>query len=278
MVSELLEHGRKKLSQASFSPPRREANLLLGHVLGLSEAQILARSTEEVSESASQRFIELLGRRVEGEPVAYLLGHREFYGRNFRVDSRVLIPRPETEHLVETVLALPLPRYPKILDLGTGSGCLAATFAAELGDASIVAVDRSPGALELAAVNLRALGQSARVRLLASDLAQSLALESFDIVVSNPPYIGHEERAGLSPEVRDFEPHQALFPPGAADSMIARLITESSSLRSGAFLVFEISHRQSDRVRNLLERSAFELERLVEDYQGIPRIVVARRR
>lgn len=277
MVGELLELGRSKLADLSFAPPTREAHLLLGHVLGLSEAQVLARSGDQVPDSAGREFIALLDRRTQGEPVAYLLGQREFYGRTFRVDSRVLIPRPETEHLVEAVLALDLSRAPRILDLGTGSGCIASTLAAELPGAFVVAIDRSAAALDLAWTNIQAIGVGDRVHLAAADLATAIRLDSFDVVVSNPPYVGHDEKPDLSCEVLDFEPHSALFPPGESDSIIRRLIAESTALRRGAHLVFEIGHRHGGVVQAALDESAFELDRLVADYQDIPRVAIARK-
>lgn len=277
MVGDLAEIGRRRLAGAPFEAPGREAYLLLGHVLEWTEAQVLARSDREVEPGAVREFEDLLERRLRGEPVAYLVGRREFYGRDFRVDSRVLIPRPETEHLVEAALALSLGEGAKILDLGTGSGCLAITLGLEMPGASIVAGDLSIAALALARVNARSL-EARNVRLLASDLAASVELEGFDLVVSNPPYVGLEEGPTLSPEVRDFEPHVALFSPGEAESVVRRLITELAPLRPGAFLVFEIGHLQSPRVEEVLSTSCFSLEKFIPDYQGIPRTVVARRR
>ncbi|MCP4202179.1 MAG: peptide chain release factor N(5)-glutamine methyltransferase [bacterium] len=276
MIGALVERGRKRLAEAPFEVSRREAYLLLGHVLDLTEAQILARWEDDVNTEAEEAFRDLLDRRLRGEPVAYLLGRREFYGRTFRVDSRVLIPRPETEHLIETALALPLGARPRILDLGTGSGCIAITLALELAGSSVTAVDASVAALVLAARNAQDLGASS-VRPMAADLAGSTALDDFDLVVSNPPYVGREEAAAMSIEVRGFEPHQALFPSGDADSLIRRLATELAGLPSGAFLLFEIGHLQSRRAEKILDASAFVLERIVDDYQGIPRVVVARR-
>lgn len=275
MIGELVEMGRNRLAAAPFELSPRESYLLLGHLLELTEAQLLARWTDDVDVSATEAFDSLLERRLRGEPVAYLLGRREFFGRRFSVDPRVLIPRPETEHLIETALALPLDA-PRILDLGTGSGCIAVTLALELPGSSVVAVDKSVGALALARRNARDLGAS-NVRVLAADLGSSLALDDFDLVVSNPPYVRRDEAAGLSIEVSGFEPHEALFPPGDADSFVRRLAEELASLRSGSFLVFEIGHLQSRQTERILASSAFALERMVEDYQGIPRVALARR-
>src|SRR3954471_4523721 len=179
----------------------REARLLLGHVLGLSEARVIARQETEVPPETERRFRDLLARRLTGEPVAYLIGEREFWGRPFAVDSRVLIPRPETEHVVEVALQERLPERPWVLDVGTGSGILAVTLALEIPGARTVATDLSPGALAVAAQNARRLG--ATVRLVRTDLTAGLDLARFDLVVSNPPYIDPEDAPSLSPEVRD---------------------------------------------------------------------------
>ncbi len=154
----LVAAARARLKTAPFEPSPREALLLVGRVLGLSEAQVLARGGEAVPEAAAREIEALLVRRLAGEPVAYLFGEREFFGRSFAVDPRVLIPRPETEHLVEIALALPLPARPRILDLGTGSGAIAVTLALELPAARVVATDRSPAALAVAAGTRAATG------------------------------------------------------------------------------------------------------------------------
>src|SRR5262249_43661580 len=152
-------------------------------------------------------------------------GEREFYGRRFAVDRRVLIPRPETEHVVEAALGLPLPTAPRILDVGTGSGCLAATLALELRGARAVACDLSPGALAVAAGNARRHGVAGRVAAVGSDLGAGLDLARFDLVVSNPPYVDPAELPGLSPEVRGFEPRVALVSPGRGVAVLARLFS-----------------------------------------------------
>ncbi len=217
-VGQLLAAARRLLAATPFGAPPREASLLLGRVLGLSEAQLLARDREPMAADAAARFEALLARRLAGEPVAYLTGEKEFWGRPFRVDRRVLIPRPETEHVVEAALAERLPERPRLLDVGTGSGCLAVTLALELPGARVAATDLSPAALALAAANARALGAGARVSFLAADLAAGLDLGAFDLVVSNPPYIDPAELPELSPEVCAFEPRLALSPPARAIS------------------------------------------------------------
>lgn len=274
---QLLAEARPLLAATPFGAPPREARLLLGHVLGLSEAQILAREEMEVPSEAERRFRELLARRLGGEPVAYLTGEREFWGRPFHVDSRVLIPRPETEHIVEAALAERLPPAPWILDVGTGSGILAVTLALEKPGARVVATDLSPGALAVADRNARRHGVRGQVHLTGLDLTDGLDLSRFDLVVSNPPYVDRSEIPEISPEVLDFEPHRALFPPGDGDSILARLFQECAGLRSGIALAVEIGRGQLDAVRRHAGSSGLEVAEVREDYAGIPRTVVLRR-
>jgi release factor glutamine methyltransferase len=276
-VRDLLADARARLAAAPFQPPLREAALLLGRVLGLSEAQILAREEHEVAPEAAERFRALLARRLTGEPVAYLFGEREFFGRIFHVDRRVLIPRPETEHTVEEALAAPLPPSPWILDIGTGSGCLAVTLALEIPGARSVATDLSPGALEVAAGNARRLGAGGRFHAVGADLARGLDLGRFDLVVSNPPYIDRADAPSLSPEVCDFEPHLALFAPGSGDSVLARLFTELAALRSGARLILEIGYGQLGSVRRQAEAAGWLFLGARDDYAGIPRVLTLQR-
>lgn len=275
-AGQLLAEARPRLAATPFGASTREASLLLGHVLGLSEARLLARTDEVVSPEAERRFRELLERRLTGEPVAYLLGEREFYGRPFHVDSRVLIPRPETEHIIEAALEERLPPEPWILDVATGSGCIAVTLALEIPGARVVATDLSPGALAVADRNARRHEVRDRVHLLGTDLADGLDLSRFDLAVSNPPYVDRSEIPEISPEVLDFEPHLALFPPGAGDSVYARLFARCAELRSGIALAVEIGRGQLDAVRRHAAASGLELASVRNDYSGIPRTVVLR--
>jgi release factor glutamine methyltransferase len=271
-AGDLLARARERLSAAPFAPPRREALLLLGHVLGLTEAQVLARPERAVPAAAAARFEGLLERRLGGEPVAYLTGVKEFYGRPFAVDSRVLIPRPETEHVIEAALAAPLPPRPRILDLGTGSGCLAVTLALELPGARVVATDASPAALAVAAANARRLG-AAGVRCAAADRYSGLDLAAFDLVVANPPYIDPADAASLSPEITGFEPHAALFAPGRGEAMLADLIAGAAALRPGTSLVVEIGRGQLLALRRHAAPAGLHVAAVIDDYAGIPRAI-----
>lgn len=276
-VDQVLVAARRRLRRASFEPSPREAMLLLAHVSGLDEVQLLTHPDRPLDPEVVNRFDFLLARRLEGEPVAYLTGQREFFGRSFEVDERVLVPRPETEHLVETALELSLPRRARILDIGTGSGCIAITLAAELPAAVVTATDRSLAALAVAARNSRRHEVRRRVRLLATDLATGLELADLDLVVTNPPYVAPQERSTLSPEVRDFEPPEALFAPPGELMLLSRLLDDLAPLPAATPVAIELGFGQAELLPAILERTAFELVRLVPDYAGIPRVALLRR-
>jgi|CXWL01.1.fsa_nt_gi release factor glutamine methyltransferase len=272
-----MRSARASLRGAGVESPGREASLLLGILTGWSEAQVIARSDVELSADLAAELASLLARRASGEPFAYLAGAREFFGRPFRVDPRVLIPRPETELLVAAVLELPLPPAPRILDVGTGSGAIAVTLARELPAASVVASDISPAALAVARRNAQAL--DARIHFVATDLALALRLGSFDVVVSNPPYIAVEDSATLPATVRDFEPALALFAGDRGLAVVDRLLAAGEDLPLGAFLLFEIGAGQSASLRErVAARARFELLAIAPDHAGIPRVVVLKRR
>lgn len=277
-IDQLLAEARPRLAATPFGAPAREASLILGRVLELSEAQILAHGEREVPDELAARFRSLLERRLTGEPAAYLFGEREFYGRPFQVDPRVLIPRPETEHLVEAALETPLPDRPWILDVGTGSGILPVTLALESPGARVVATDVSPGALAVTSLNARRLGVRDRIFPVGADLARGLDLGRFDLVVSNPPYIDWSDAPGLSAEVYNFEPHVALFAPGSGDSLYARLFLEAGALRSGIRLLVEIGYGQLDAVRRHARASGLQVLDVRLDYAGIPRVLILERR
>ncbi len=277
-IGELLRDARQRLAATPFEAPRREAALLLARVLDRGEASILAHTEEAVPAVAAERFGALLERRLAGEPVAYLFGEREFYGRLFAVDPRVLIPRPETEHLIEAVLALDLPPRPTIADVGTGSGAIAVTLALELPGARLLATDISPGALAVARANAWSHGAAGRVALAAADLVSALDLARVDLVVSNPPYVDPAVAAELSPEVTGFEPHAGLFAPNRGRAVIARLLAETADLSAGTHMVLEIGHDQGDWLAAAAgEHENWELIEIVRDYGDVPRTAILRR-
>lgn len=270
--------GRRTLADAGIASPGREAALLLGALLDLSEVQIRARDDQPVAETVAARYAALLARRAAGEPMAYLLGRREFFGREFRVDERVLIPRPETELLVEIALAADLPETATVLDIGTGSGCLALTLAAERPRWRVRATDLSLAALACARTNARRLGLAGRVDFVAADLAAPLALAAFDLVVANPPYIDPLEPALAALDVRTYEPHLALFAAERGLAVLARLFGLAESLHEDALLACEIGFGQLDAVLDLAgECPGLELVEIRSDLAGIARDVVFRR-
>ncbi|MEL7060993.1 MAG: peptide chain release factor N(5)-glutamine methyltransferase [Acidobacteriota bacterium] len=257
---------------------RREGALLLAQTLSLEEASMRAWPERRVAAAAAEQFRALLARRADGEPVAYLLGEREFWGRSFAVDDRVLVPRPETEHLVEAALErLVDDAAPRILDVGTGSGCLAVTLACEIPTARIVASDLSAGALAVATANARRHGVGERVLAVRADLARGLPLGAFDLVVSNPPYVAPD--ASLPRDVAGYEPHQALFAAEGGRAALRRLLDAAAFLRAGAHLLLEIGHDQGAWLRAAAAaRPHLGLVELIRDYGGHERTAVLRRR
>lgn len=277
----LVREARERLARAPFDTSPREAALLVGLALGLDEVGVLTRSRDPVAPEAAARFRHLLDRRAAGEPFAYLKGEREFYGRPFAVDRRVLIPRPETEHLVETTLELlaGAPAGPlRVLDVGTGSGCIAVTLDLELRgdgrDARVVATDRSPGALAVARANARRLG--ARVAFVHTDLAAGLDLARFDAVVSNPPYLAPAEARVISREVRDHEPGAALFAEADGFAVMDRLLALRQRLRPGARLLLEIGASQQVELLQRSRAAGWQIEGALRDLAGRPRVVALR--
>ena len=256
---------------------RRDARILLAHVLEARSPGAIDPSAP-LSGAQKQRFLSLWRRRRAGEPVQYLLGEWDFFGRTFRVDRRALIPRPETEHLVEE--ALREVRAPgRILDLGCGSGILAVTLALAFPAAVVVAVDVSFAALALARENAASHGVLDRVRLLGADWLSAIGSARFDLAVSNPPYVAVEERETLPVSVRDFEPHRALFASSGGVAEIARLLADVPAvLAPGAPFLFEFGFGQRDAVAAAIETErAWTLRRFVPDLAGIPRVAVLRR-
>jgi release factor glutamine methyltransferase len=276
-VAELRRQGRRRLADSAAATGPREATLLLSRVLGLSEAQLLARSEQPVSSRHAAQYGTLLERRAAGEPVAYLLGEREFYGRSFLVDRRVLIPRPETEHLVEVTLDLVSGAPASVLDVGTGSGCIAVTLALEAPNLTVFASDVSLDALDVARSNCRRLAGPGAVCLFACDLLDGLDLGIIDLVVSNPPYLAPGEAAAMTPDVLEHEPHLALFAPPDGLAQLRRLLRGARGLRPGATLALEVGAAQAPQVAELAGEQ-FEVARIERDYAGHERVVCLRRR
>jgi len=250
---------------------------LLLHVLGKNKAWLLAHADDDLPEDQVVRYTQLLERRYLGEPIQYITGEAEFYGLPMRVTPDVLIPRPETEHLVEKALALAAAfERARIVDVGTGSGAIAVALAHNLPEARITAIDISAAALEIARQNAERNGVSGRIRFLQSDLLAAVAADRFEIIVSNPPYVSTVDRDSLSVEVREHEPAQALFAGDDGLAVYRRLISDAFAvLEVGGFLVMEIGYGQSEAIAGLLEQTGFTRIEFVPDLQGIPRVAVA---
>ena len=271
-VHTALAQGARLLEDAGVAVPRLTAEVLLGHAMRVERVYLFAHPERELAEVEWLHYGRYLHERLNGKPTQYITRKQEFYGREFRVTPDVLIPRPETEHVVEVALELtPSPR--RVLDIGTGSGALAVTLQLETG-ASALATDLSPAAARVAADNAARLG--ARVGIVVCDLMSAVAGASVDLVVSNPPYVPLHQREGLQREVRDFEPHLALFAGESGFELYDRIVSDSPRvLRAGGWLVMELGFGSVEHVTALL--SGWPDRRVVPDLAGIPRVIAARR-
>jgi release factor glutamine methyltransferase len=257
----------------------RDAELLLLDTLRLTKAQFLANPTRELTSAELSLYLEAIARRAHHEPVQYITGHQEFYGLRLRVTPAVLIPRPETEHLVEAVLErLPHDKPTSIADIGVGSGAICIALAAHLPQATITALDISAEALKVARANAETHKVASRIRFAESDLLSAAGTGArFDAVVSNPPYVSTVDRPALHPEVREHEPHTALFAEEKGLGVYRRLIPQASAaLHPGGLLAMEIGQGQRDAIASLL--SGWNEVSFVNDLQQIPRVALARRR
>lgn len=235
----------------------------------------MAHSSDDVGFEYWNRYYELLERRYNGEPIQYITGETEFYGLPFRVTPDVLIPRPETEHLVEIVIELAARFKPlRIVDIGTGSGAIAVALAHHLPDAAITAIDLSADALTIAQENAKRNGVT--IRFLQGDLLAPVAHEKFDLIVSNPPYVPEPDRPTLSIEVRDHEPALALFAGPDGLDIYRRLIPQAfPCLIPNGYLALEIGYGQSSAIEALLTNSGFQQVEFLPDLQQIPRVAIA---
>jgi release factor glutamine methyltransferase len=261
---------------------RRDAETLLLHLFKRNDperntAWLIAHWNNPTDHETE--FRALVERRLAGEPIQYIFGETEFYGLPFLVTPDVLIPRPETEHLVEKALELAAQFIaPRIVDLGAGSGAIAVTLAHQLPHAQITAIDLSSAALAVARENAERNGVSSRIRFLCGNLLAPVAEERFEIVVSNPPYVPSGDRASLAVEVRDYEPALALFAGDDGLEVYRRLIPAAfAALIPGGFVALEIGFGQSPAIAELLAVSGFERIEFVQDLQSIPRVACAQR-
>lgn len=273
--------GREHLAALGIDEAGITAEVLLRHALDLSRTELYRAWDRPVEAGAWARYQDLLAERAGGRPVAYITGHREFMGLDFLVDERVLIPRPETEALVETVLDILRERAtPIVADIGTGSGAIAVSVAMLRPDAGVLATDLSADALEVARANAARHGIGDRIRFFQGDLLDPLigAGHRVDVIASNPPYVPLETAAALPREIRDFEPALAVVASGAAETVYATLAEAAPRvLRAGGWLAVEVAAGQAPRVVELLRRTGlYEPAQLRQDGLGWDRVVAAR--
>jgi release factor glutamine methyltransferase len=274
------------LTAQQVPSPRLNAELLLMFTLNCDRAHLYAHPERELTSDEKIRYDAALAERARGVPAQYITGHQEFWGMDLIVTPAVLIPRPETEHVIETVLELQAspssPRSPKpearsrIIDVGTGSACIALALAKELPQAEIHATDISAAALEVARANAARHQLEHRIHFREADLLTGFAPNSFDFIVSNPPYVGDSEEDQVQLEVRKFEPRNAVFAGPTGTEVIARLIPQAhAALKPGGWLVMEISGTIAESVKELLRDWNEVAIRL--DLQSIPRVLQARK-
>jgi release factor glutamine methyltransferase len=286
-LREALRTGVKTLLDHDVPSARLAAELLLMHALGQDRNYIHSNPQADLAPDDAARYFALIRERTSGKPTQYITGHQEFWGLDFEVTPDVLIPRPETEHVVERVLELARTQgfekdsSPRIVDVGTGSGCIALALASELPLAEIYGLDISKPALAAAMRNAARLAMDKRVKLLESDLLGCMLndkfLGSFDFVVSNPPYVGRDELDKLQREVRDFEPRIAWGGLERGDEFYRRLFPQAHRLlKPGEYVVVEIGYTMGEAVAALLGAEWNEIE-VRPDYAGIPRVVSAKK-
>jgi release factor glutamine methyltransferase len=267
-----LRQGKALLEEAAVPAARLTAEVLLAHAVQRDRVYLFAHAQDELSELGWIHYGRYLHQRLQGTPTQYITKKQEFYGREFRVTPAVLIPRPETEHVVEAAVARLAPGAMAV-DIGTGSGAIACTIALE-GRARVLGTDVSEPALRIAAENAHRLG--ATVDFVCCDLLAGFDDRRLDMVVSNPPYVGLDEAEGLQREVREWEPHVALFAGEDGNTLYRRIIRDCERvLKPGGWVVLELGWKSADAVRALLGRGWTDIE-MIPDLAGIRRVAAAR--
>jgi release factor glutamine methyltransferase len=286
-LREALQSAIARLTAENVPSPRLNAETLLMFTLNCDRAHLFAHPERELTTEEQSRYNEALTQRAKGVPAQYITGHQEFWGLDLIVSPAVLIPRPETEHLIETILPLARPmKHPILVDVGTGSGAIALALAKELPNAEIHATDISPAALEIAEANAARLQlefrtvngyePERRIHFHDTNLLRGVPTNAFDFVVSNPPYVGESEEDTVQLEVRRFEPRTAVFAGPTGLEVIENLVPAARAvLKPGGYLVMEISGTIADAVRALLHD--WDDITLTNDLQGIPRVASARK-
>jgi release factor glutamine methyltransferase len=278
-IRALMEWTERHFQQKGIESPRLEAQLLLAHALECRKTELYTRWDEVIAEDKRGKFRDLIRRRLEGCPVQYLLGYREFFLLQLEVTPAVLIPRPETELLVtEALNHLKSRESPRVLDIGTGSGCIAIALARRHKSAQLIATDISAEALEVARRNAARHGVAERIRFVHGDLLEPLGDERFEMIVSNPPYVSGPEYTELAAHVREFEPRLALDGGPDGYAVYNRLIPAAAErLDFGGVLLLEIGSRQEDGVRQRLAAAGLQPGPAVRDSQLLPRVMAGRK-
>jgi release factor glutamine methyltransferase len=274
-LKELYLLGRDLLRKSSVENPELESSLLLSKALGINTVDIYAHPERKVESDKVEEFKQLLERRLKREPIAYILGEKEFYSRPFIVTPDVLIPRPETETLIEEGLKLTKSiSHPLVVDAGTGSGCIAVTIGCECKDARIFGTDISFEALLIARANSGRQRVVERISLIQMDFLSGFKEESIDIVLSNPPYVAESDFSKLEPNVRDFEPKQSLL--GGEDGLdcIRKIVYQAGRvLKNGGWCIVEVGADQSESVSKIFDHVGFIDISSVRDLSGMERVV-----
>ena len=275
-ILDLLKFTEKQLRAAGIESARREAEWLLGATLQSVRANLYLMREYRLQPNEQAQFDAWVRRRLTREPLQYILGTHEFYGFEFAVSPAVLIPRPETELLVEKVVELAAPlAAPRIIDLGTGSGCIAVALARLIANAQVVAIDISAAALEMAQANAKKLGVADRITFRLADMTKTNSAEQFDIVVSNPPYVLETERPGLQPEVRDWEPAEALYVKDDGLKFYRGILDYCKNhLRSGGWVACEMASQRSTAIEKLFRAAGLHQVQIIQDLAGFDRHVI----
>ncbi len=276
-VLEIIKRTTEFFEKRGVESARLNAELLIGHALGLKRMQLYLQFERPLTEPELEKIRPLVKRRGNREPLQYILGETDFFGLKLKVDRRALIPRPETEHLLELVTQRITPPPATILDLGTGSGAIALALAKAWTGAAVTAVDKSEEALALARENAAACGLAQRVRLVSSDWFSAVPVgEHFDLIISNPPYLSDEETAATQPEVKDFEPHGALSAGGNGAADLERIIREAKSrLAPGGLLACETGIAQHAALLKLATECGYTRAESLRDLTGRERCLLA---
>jgi release factor glutamine methyltransferase len=290
-IAGILKRASEQLRAAAVASDILDAQSLLAHALGRDRTYLIINFNEQLSDEIITRYESLITRRAAGEPLQYITGHQEFFGLEFEVTPAALIPRPETELIIEETIRLVQQRivtHPAwqllIVDVGTGSGCIAVTLARELenvcAETKIIATDISPAALAVALRNATRHGLSGRIEFCEMNLLDDFPAEALaDFIISNPPYVAANELPSLQREVRDWEPRLALTDFADGLSFYRRLLSDAPArLRPGGYLICEIGYGQAEAISSLVDETVWSEARLLADLQSIPRTLVVRKK